>query len=447
MRVLRWLYPGIGIKRWLLLSALGVLMLGLGLALIIDVGFLWSIEAAADRVFGPKGYIPSTKAGVALVGAGALLVVVALHSIVRSVYQATVPRGGESLGKILFTRRNLERGPKIVAVGGGTGLSVLLRGLKEYTDNLTAIVTVSDDGGSSGRLRQELGILPPGDIRNCLVAMADTEPLMERLFQYRFGEGSGLAGHSFGNLFIAAMTGITGDFEEAVRESSRVLAVRGRVLPTTLEDVTLFAELEDSKQIRGETAISATDGRIRRVYLEPRDAEPLPEAIAAIKGADAIVLGPGSLYTSVISNLAVSGVARAIREAGALKIYVVNVMTQPGETRDYTGRDHVKAVLDHGGEGCIDLVLLNNEAVPESVAAKYLAQGARPVVAETGAVSGLGVAVVEEPLAVWDGVVRHSSEKLARCLIRIILKQRGAVIRERLLEMYWSAEKSARAKG
>ncbi len=443
MRFVRWLYPGIGVKRWLLVFTAGIFLLGVGIAMALDPMALVAIETAITRIASNRQQVSTIRAGMVLAIAGGALTLISLQAIIRNVYQAAVPRGGESLGKLLFSRRSLERGPRIVAIGGGTGLSVLLRGLKEYTGNLSAVVTVADDGGSSGRLRQELGILPPGDIRNCLLALADTEPLMERLFQYRFKEGSGLAGHNFGNLFIAALTDVTGDFEEAVRQSSKVLAVRGKVLPTTLQNVTLVADLADGRRLRGETAVSSATSRIKRLRLDPPDPEPLPEAITAIKEADAIVLGPGSLYTSVIANLLVPGIAGAIRDSQALKIHVLNIMTQPGETAGYRASDHIRALLDHGGEGCTDLVVANSQKVPEDVDARYVSQGARQVEVDAQRLKNLGVTTAEEPLASWDGgVVRHSPEKLARYLWRAILKHRGAAIRQRLIEMYTSPEKA-----
>lgn len=447
MRLLRWLYPGIGVKRWLVLFTAGMVILGFGLAVTLDAGALWKIESMVVRLVGVRGQPTSTRAGVVMTALGFMLTLVALQSIIRSVYQAAVPRG-ESLGKVLFSRRQLEKGPKIVVIGGGTGLSVLLRGLKQYTDNITALVTVSDDGGSSGRLRRELGILPPGDIRNCLLAMADTEPLMERLFQYRFREGSPLSGHNFGNLFIAAMTEITGDFEEAVRQSSKVLAVRGRVLPSTLDDVRLCALLEDGRQIKGETNISGADTRIQKVYLEPEGASPLPEALSALGEADAIIPGPGSLYTSVLSVLAVPGIAKALSDSPAVKVYVCNVMTQPGETRGYDIYDHVKTIVDHCGTDCLDTVLVSNQPIPNDILDRYESQGARPVTGGAQRVRGLGIEVIEEHLLTWDGYVRHSPDRLARSVIRIILKHRGHALRNRLLEMYWLGDRFAdRIKG
>ena len=252
---------------------------------------------------------------------------------------------------------------KVVALGGGTGLSTLLRGLKQLTSKITAIVTVSDDGGSSGRLRAEMGVLPPGDIRNCLVALADSESLMTELFNYRFKGNGPLAGHSFGNLFIAAMSDITGDFDLAVKRSSDVLAIRGRVLPATCDDCVLGAILEDGRRVLGESVLATCDSPISRVFLEPGDCKPLPEALRAIDEADAIVLGPGSLYTSVIPNLLVPGMADAIATSKAVKIYVCNVMTEAGETTGYTAQRHLAAIRNHAGDEVVDWVIVSNSPI------------------------------------------------------------------------------------
>ncbi len=323
--------------------------------------------------------------------------------------------------------RRLARGPRIVVVGGGTGLSTLLRGIKEFTSNVAAIVTVADDGGSSGRLRKEMGVLPPGDIRNCLVALADAEPLMARLFQYRFPDGdlTGLGGHTFGNLFIATMSAITGDFEKAVKESSRVLAVRGRVLPSTLEDVSLAAECEGGRVVDGESTISKCGSRITRVFLKPRDPEALPEAVEAIRAADAIVLGPGSLFTSVLPNLLVPGIASAIRRSRAVKTYVCNVMTQPGETDGFTAADHVKALFEHVGRGFVECVLVNTGEVPQGIAERYRQEGAYPVEVDRDRMRALGVTIVEGPLISNTNYARHDPERLARAITRVLAKARA----------------------
>lgn len=318
--------------------------------------------------------------------------------------------------------RQLGHGPRVVVIGGGTGLSTLLRGIKEHTSNVTAIVTVADDGGSSGRLRKEMGVLPPGDIRNCLVALADSEPLMARLFQYRFPEGdpTGLGGHTFGNLFIATMSAITGDFEKAVKESSRVLAVRGKVLPSTLEDVALAAECEGGRIVDGESTISRCGVRITRVFLKPREPKALPEAVEAIRDADVVILGPGSLFTSVLPNLLVRGIASAIRRGEALRVYVCNVMTQPGETDGFTASDHVRAIFEHVGEGLVEHVLVNTGEVPPRLAERYRQEGAYPVVVDYDKLGELGVSVAGGNLISTTNYARHDPERLAEAIVRML---------------------------
>jgi len=320
----------------------------------------------------------------------------------------------------------LMKGPKVVAIGGGTGLSTMLRGLKAFTSNITAVVTVADDGGGSGVLRQELGMLPPGDIRNCILALADTEPLMEQLLQYRFKEGN-LEGQSFGNLFLAAMDGISSSFVEAVKRMSDVLAVTGRVLPVTLENVTLCAELEDGSIICGESRIGQhrqfNKCRIKRVYLEPADAEPLEDVIEAIDQADVIVLGPGSLYTSILPNLLVSGICTAIKNSGALKIYVCNVMTQPSETEEYTVHDHIKALEEHSCKGIIDLCIVNNSVIPDDIREKYQNDGADQVVIDREAVESEGIRIIEGDYAsLRNNLVRHDPHKLAEAVIKAAIE-------------------------
>ncbi len=313
------------------------------------------------------------------------------------------------------------RGPKIAAIGGGHGLSNMLRGLKEYTENLSAIVTVADDGGGSGALRQDLGMPPPGDIRNCLLALANTEPLLSELIDYRFPEGS-LAGQSFGNLFLAALNGISPSFDTAVRRMSEVLAITGRVLPVTTADVRLEAEFENGASVVGESKIfyckKKEDCRITQVRLLPERPRPLPEALAAIAGADMILLGPGSLYTSIIPNLLVDGIVEAIQNSPALKVYVCNVMTQEGETEGYTASDHIAAIFKHSADHLFDVCLVNSSPVPRAVAARYAEEGAEMLRYDTDRCAALGVELVSRPIAmVEDGFVRHHPEHLARELI------------------------------
>jgi len=366
----RWLRIGMGVKRWLLLLGGGIVALCLATVLFQQVAGLGDWLAFVAN----SGRIPVPLAPLAVVFAvgGSVAVVVAIYRLNLSLLAAFRRRDQAGVVDVVYRHRARQRGPKVVAIGGGHGLNTLLRGLKEYTDNITAIVTVADDGGSSGRLRRELGILPPGDFRNCIAALSDAEELITELFQYRFQGNSHLDGHSFGNLYLSAMTALTGSFEAALAESSRVLAVRGRVLPSTLAQVTLEAEVgigaggpaadrvEEWRRVRGESAIAAARGRIRRVALDPEDAPAYPEAIRTIFDADLIVAGPGSLYTSVLPNLLVRDLAGAIGAARGLKVYVCNVATQIGETQGYDVHAHVRALYDHVGPGLFRTVLANN---------------------------------------------------------------------------------------
>ncbi|MHB1342739.1 MAG: gluconeogenesis factor YvcK family protein [Thermoleophilia bacterium] len=309
----------------------------------------------------------------------------------------------------------------MVAIGGGTGLSTLLRGLKHLTPRITAVVTVSDDGGSSGRLRDELGVLPPGDIRGCLVALADDESLLGALFSHRFATGA-LAGHSFGNLFLAALSEVTGDFDRAVKESSKVLAITGTVLPSTTADVRLHAVLSDGSHLVGESSIGRAPVSVSRVWLEPEGAAALPLALERIAEADVVVLGPGSLFTSVVPNLLVGGVREALAATSAVVVYVVNVMTQPGETAAFTGIDHVNALIDHLGPGVLDAVLVNATPVPPDLLDRYRGRGAEPVLwGEDGADAEdpEGVAVVRRPLLHATDLARHDSTALASAIVAL----------------------------
>ena len=312
---------------------------------------------------------------------------------------------------------------------------MLLRGLKEFVArrrgerlkrpiaDLAAVVTVTDDGGSSGRLRREYSVLPPGDIRNCMVALSKDEALLGRLFQYRFPTGRGLGGHSFGNLFLTALTNVTGDFPEAVRLSGQVLAIRGRIFPSTVANVTLKAELEGGRLVAGETKISRSRRRIRRVRLVPRRVKPLPEVIEAIQAADLILVGPGSLYTSIIPNILVEGVAAAVARSHATRVYIANLMTQPGETQGYSVADHVRAVYAHTREGLFDCVVVNRTPVSPSVLRRYRAEGAEPVDPSIEELQKLGLSCIVSDLLHQDGVVRHDQTRLARLLLEKFVKE------------------------
>jgi len=379
------------------------------------------------RVLGQPGKVPLMKhTAIVLAITGFIAACIGFHRVIRTLVLDLLPTDPRDIAGIIFHKRGLDKEPAMAVIGGGTGLSTLLRGLKYHTEKITAIVTVADDGGSSGRIRSELGIPPPGDIRNTLVALANTEPLMEQLFQYRFDWGEGLQGHSFGNLFIAAMTDITGDFEEAIRTSSHVLAVRGQVLPSTLTSVTLRAEYADGSTATGESLIPHAGKPIYRVHLEPDNCQPVEEAITAIDNADVIVLGPGSLYTSVLPNLLVPGIREAIARSSAPKIYICNVMTQAGETDGYKASHHVRALLDHIGPGLIDYVLVNTGTVPEILLKRYRQEGAIPVEPDLAAVAALGVTPIPAPVISMTNLVRHDPEKLAKAILQIILQDPGS---------------------
>jgi uncharacterized cofD-like protein len=326
---------------------------------------------------------------------------------------------------------------RIVALGGGTGLSTVLRGLKEYVarrkkervqlpiSDLAAVVTVTDDGGSSGRLRREYRVLPPGDIRNCMVALSKDEHLLGKLFQYRFPAGRGLAGHSFGNLFLTALTNVTGDFPEAVRVSGQVLAIRGRIFPSTAQNVTLEAELEDGKIIAGETNISRSSKRIRSVRLVPRRVRPVPEVLEALRQADLILVGPGSLYTSILPNLLVEQVVDVIRHSRATCVYIANLMTQPGETQHYSVADHIRAIYQHTSKGLFDYVVINRSRISPRMLRRYRAQGAEPVKPAFAELERMGLSYVTSDLLRQDGVIRHDQMRLTRLLLEEFVK-RGA---------------------
>lgn len=318
--------------------------------------------------------------------------------------------------------KNNEEGdqPRIVVIGGGTGLSVMLRGLKEKPMDITAIVTVADDGGSSGILRSELEMLPPGDIRNVLTALADVEPLLAKMLEYRFQKGQGLAGHSLGNLILAAMQDITGDFVTGVRELSRVFAVRGRVLPAADHSIILKAEMDDGTIVEGESKIPKAGKVIKRVFIEPSDASPLPEAIEALRRADAILVGPGSLYTSILPNLLVPEITRTIVESQALKMFICNVMTQPGETDGYTVSDHLKAVRDHVGQDLFDYVIVNNGEIPPQVQNRYAEKGAKVVHLDLDEVTKKGYKVIADQLVLFRTYLRHDADKLSQHIYQLV---------------------------
>lgn len=311
--------------------------------------------------------------------------------------------------------------PKVVTIGGGTGLSMLLRGLKTKPLDITAIVTVADDGGSSGRLRKELKIPPPGDIRNVLAALSETEPLFESLLQYRFKNGNGLSGHSVGNLLLAAMTSITGDFAQGIRELSRVLNVKGKVLPASNQSIMLSAVMVDGTIVDGESNIPRHGDKIDRVYLTPKDVEPLPESIEAIREADLIIIGPGSLYTSILPNLLVPKLGEEICRSKAKKIYICNVMTQKGETDKFHASDHVKVILDHIQDHCLDTIIVNKQPVPKRILKGYELEGAEPVFFDQKRLETFGLKIVSDKIIKYDqSVIRHDEKVLANWIMRLL---------------------------
>ena len=434
--------PGIRIKRWLFLGFMGVVVLVLGVIEIIS----------------NKGYDSTIKMLYLLLSIiGILMLYIAFSEFIKSLISLI---NSEKV-KITINNKNIEElvdeervhvgGPKVVVIGGGTGLSTMLRGLKLYTRNITAIVTVGDDGGGSGKLRADLGMLPPGDIRNCILALADTEPIMEDLLQYRFNEGS-LKGQSFGNLFLAAMAGISENFEDAVQKMSSVLAVTGKVLPVTLDDMKLIAELENGNIVEGESIIPDEvvnqKTKIKKLKINPEKARPLIDALFAIKDADAIIMGPGSLYTSIIPNLLVEDIVDAIEKSDAIKIYISNVMTQPGETDNFSVSDHIKTLMKYSGKNNIDYVIANNGTIPEEIKERYLNKGSKLVELDYDNIKDLNVEVIETDLIkIAKGYVKHDSDHLAQILMTTILDKKLLYDKDKIIEyMYLSKKIGDRVK-
>ena len=426
-RWFKWLSPGLFVKRWLLISLTGVFLTSFGLAIWVKLTpvnrFLEFVSQALETI---ARLVPNSVSGPLAVLLGVFLLFWGQSRTVETITEALQPDASEELVDLLRTHRRLHRGPKIVAIGGGTGLSTLLRGLKQYSSNITAIVTVADDGGSSGRLRREMGILPPGDIRNCIAALADEEKLLTELFQYRFHAGDGLSGHSFGNLFISAMTEITGDLEQAIDASAKVLAIRGKVLPATLTDVSLWAKLADGRIIEGESKITEAMGQIRQIGCHPADPVALPAALAAIKEADYIIIGPGSLYTSIIPNLLVPAIRQALAQVTVPRVYVCNIMTQPGETDNYSVADHLRAIEGVCEERIIDAVLAQRTAPSPQSLQLYAQEHSHPVFLDREEVGKMGYRIVLANVMAEDEVtakVSHDPQRLARVLWRWYAKK------------------------
>ena len=426
-RVLKWLAPGLGVKRWLIPILLGTTLIGVGMAVVIlDVyrkaPNTWWLPYF--DMFSLRDLARPVRAFIFAI-LGTLLVLTGIYGLNRSLLAPFQKPGKFVLDEVAIHRRR-ERGPRIAAIGGGHGLAMVLRGLKEYTYNITAVVTVADDGGSSGRIRKTLGILPPGDIRNCLAALSNDEALLAQLFQYRFPSmDESLQGHSFGNLFIFALSEIMGSFEEAIAESGRVLAVHGRVLPSTLHDVRLVADVALSHvhsevRIEGESNIPEFPGKVSRVWLEPNNPPAYPQIIQALLGAELIVIGPGSLYTSILPNLLVPDITEAIRASRALKIYVCNLATQPGETDGYSTGDHVQVIMDHVGEGLFDIVVVNNQMNIQ------LPEGSDWVLTEPD--FGDRYPTFAADLIDEDHPGQHNAKKLAKVLIDLLQEKTGPLV-------------------
>src|SRR5437899_3056635 len=426
-RVVRWFTPGLHVKRWLVLLMAGMVLVSLGIGYALANVYRSGVSLPHIFFYLTLQFMNRYVRGALFGALGLRIILYALYKLTQSVLGPFLPGRDRALSEIIYNYRFLQKGPRVVALGGGTGLSTLLRGLKKYTGNLTAIVTVADDGGSSGRLRKEYRILPPGDFRQCITALADVEPLMTTLFQHRVKEGS-LNGHSFGNLFIMAMAEITGDFEHAIRESGRVLAVRGQIVPSTLRDVTLIAEMADGETRIGESSIPHANGdgegngavatAIKRVFLQP---EPTinPEAEEAVLNAEMIIVGPGSLYTSILPNLVVDGMAEALKASPAIKVFVCNVATQPGETDAFRVSDHLEAIERYLGANIFDFVVVNsnnNFTLPPSAQAA----GIRRVVYDPATVSKRSIHAVLVDVVNPRVSTHHDPDKLARAIMKKI---------------------------
>lgn len=436
MKIVDWFRPGIKVKRWVMLGAMGILFIIFGVLEFVNRRF-YSMYYISFYVF--------------LITSGVFILYVSITQGMRSII-ALINKGylnvsldSRKLENLIYEKRLLVKGPKIVAIGGGTGLSTMLRGLKYYTSNITAIVTVADDGGGSGDLREDLGMLPPGDIRNCILSLADTEPLMEELLQYRFKDGR-LKNQSFGNLFLAAMDGISSNFEEAVHKMSSVLAVTGKVMPVTLDNIILKAKLKNGTIVEGESNIPLEaikqNSSIEKVFIEPKNARALKEAVEAILEADAIILGPGSLYTSVIPNLLVKDIADAVNKTQAVKLYVSNIMTQRGETDGFGVEDHIRSIFKHVGNNVIDYVVINVGKIDDELEGKYKEEASHLVSVDENELKKLNVSIIEgDFITVRNGLIRHNSEKLASILIETIMDKKLLFDRKKIIEYFYLSER------
>ena len=430
LRILSWLLPGLVIKRWMITSGIGLITSLLGIAIWTNLRPLyWLIEIFFWVMNSLTSILPVSLLGPIILFIGILLIGLGQNRSINSIQKALVPQKDTFLVEALRVKSRLSKGPNIVAIGGGTGLSTLLKGLKNYSSNISAIVTVTDDGGSSGVLRRQLGVQPPGDIRNCLAALSNEEPMLTRLFQYRFSRGDGLEGHTFGNLFLSALTTITGSLEKAVQASSKVLSVQGQVIPATGIDVMLWAELNSGEKIFGESLISKSMKPISRIGCIPENPPALPAALESIREADLIVLGPGSLFTSLLPNLLVPEIVEALLNNKSPKIYISNLMTQPGETDGLDVLQHIKSIerqlLNFGvNKRIFNSVLSQGEFERSSLIDYYRSRGAEPVICNKGRLISDGYNVLQAPLysKKITPTLRHDSRRLARAVIAMYRK-------------------------
>jgi uncharacterized cofD-like protein len=402
IKIIRWFYPGLKIKRWIGLVLLGII-------LILVSSHLVARETSERTQIIYK----------ALLNVGIGILILGTVYLIKSFFEVLYPEKDRDILDILYAKRFLAKGPRIVVIGGGTGLSTVLNGLKEYTSNIIAIVTVSDEGGSSGRLREEFGILPPGDVRNCLVSLAEAPQLMRDLFQYRFKEGEGLKEHSFGNLFITAMTQVTGSFEEAIKASSEVLAIRGKVIPSTLDKIRLKAEFSDGSTQEGENKITAQGKPIRRIALMPAGTSANQQALEAIKEAEVIILGPGSLFTSVIPNLLIGSISEEIAKRNVLKLYICNVMTQHGETDGFSAADHLQALIVHARHNVINTSLVNSGHLDYNLLLRYAQDKSFPVIFDRERLKKMVPFIFEANIVSARNYLHHDSDKTAKMVMDI----------------------------
>lgn len=425
---LQWLYPGLNIKRWMLVFSFGLMLLAFGVALVMNYQVFGQIEEEILRLLfvltGTYSYTFLASAGIFCALVGACLMLWALRKLVKRFLSLVAP-DQESVSRHIASKMELARGLKVVAIGGGHGLSMLLRGLKSRTSNISAIVTVADDGGSSGRLREEMDIVAPGDLRNCLVALADKETVLEQLFQYRFGGEGELAGHSLGNLFLAALMKEFGSVQNALETASTVLNIRGQVMPATAQKIRLRAKMSDGKVVEGESEIAAyaerKGGKVKILHMDTIPSDPIAvgDALEAIRNADLITLGPGSLYTSVLPDLLVPEILAAIKESPAPCMYICNVMTQPGETLGYTVSDHLKALTDHVGKGVIDYVLANNGVPKKEILKRYEKVQSFPVEIDRKKIHHMGIVLLETDLLGLEKEAAHDTDALCDEIVRI----------------------------